>query len=626
METAVFVLLKKGIDRKRWQTETAWKLFVVIGFWAIITPVNGLCEEVLASESSESDRMEEVRGSGIQMKIPRARTLTPIVDGLIQITRTGVDQVGPVTVISGFPCVDFPEACLHIEHGRFDEAADTFLAEMLKGDDLAAIGCGWANALFLEGRLEEATRAYILMAEDFPNDSDIRTGLGNIYAQIHVLGSAKKVFRSLMKEPRYVAVAHNNLGNAYRFAGRFAEALEEYQWAIHEDPGLMAAEYNRGGVLLALKRFDQAAQAFRSAAGRVKEFADAYLYEGLAHLRANQAIPAVVALYRALDLGVDNQATHLALGVALRILDLDRKAVFHLRRAKELGPTDQRILTLLSTSLVRIGEMEKAAQIMLEDFAMGPQDADSHFVIGSKLYLCEQYAQAAAYLQKAADLGRREADTYLVLGQALLESGNIDSSIGALLLASKLSPQSAQVHFFLGVALAHRGRFVQAIREIEAALALNPLDVDTKTVLMDLFRQTDNFNACARMGRMIVNRIPDSASFRFETAYCQAMTGDLDQAAKMLEIAMDQDIEGSQVHKVWRMLIQQTLTHSKVPGMYLLLGMIQERRGDWKDAIHSYRRFISLSPSTHWARRISEAILRVDLLEKEPDPAFSGVP
>lgn len=48
------------------------------------------------------------------------------------------------------------------------------------------------------------------------------------------------------------------LGYAYQEAGRYAEALEEYDRVLADDPGMLAARYNRGVVLLELGRGDEA--------------------------------------------------------------------------------------------------------------------------------------------------------------------------------------------------------------------------------------------------------------------------------------------------------------------------------------------------------------------------------
>lgn len=52
-----------------------------------------------------------------------------------------------------------------------------------------------------------------------------------------------------------------SLGYAYQQAGRYADALEEYDRVLSRDPGALAARYNRGVVLLELGRDDDAEAA-----------------------------------------------------------------------------------------------------------------------------------------------------------------------------------------------------------------------------------------------------------------------------------------------------------------------------------------------------------------------------
>ncbi len=610
-----------GSDPGRKPRRIELRFFTILVGLVFVAPQEGLSKtvEVRRVGKPQIERENEAVDA-------RSRLIKKLSNGRLQVTRSGFDQAGIVTVVSGFVCRKFQAACRHINAGNFDEAAYYFRMHSEKWVGSADHLCGWANVLFLQGRLDEAFQVYRKALQNDSLHPGSLLGMMNIYTQRNNLDHAKELFVLLIENQSQAALAHNNLGNAYRASGLFYEALVHYGMALQIEPELTAGEYNRGGIFLSMGEFDRAARSFRSAAQSAPGFADAYLYEGLSHLRANRSVMATVALYRVLELGIDGQVVQLALGVALQSLHLDRSAVMHLRKAGELDQPDERINSLLSTSFVRLGELKQAAQVMLQDFDTGPKDAEAHFKIGLKLFLCEQYTLSASYLKKAVDLGRRDTDTYFALGQALMESGDFDSALDVLAYASNLTPQSARIHFSMGIAHFHRGEIVSAIREMEAAARLNPEDDDAKIVLMDLFRQVADFEACARTGRLVVNRNPELVPPRFETAYCQAMTGDLDKAVEMLEVALDQDTEGSQVHRVWKMLVQQTSARSRVPGMYLLLGMIQERRGDWKDAVRSYRRFISLSPSTHWIQKISRTLHQLDRHSKKSDPAFSGVP
>jgi tetratricopeptide (TPR) repeat protein len=409
---------------------------------------------------------------------------------------------------------------------------------------------------------------------------------------------------------------------------RLEEALKEYEMALVQDPELVAARYNRAGALLSLGKYPEAAQAFREVAHRIRHFPETYLYEGLSHLKNQQSVLAAAALYRANELGLDTPVLHLALGMACQEQKMDAEAVSHLRSALAADPQDEEVYQLLSVSLVRSGKLKEAAKVLEQAFFVGPQDAESHFLLGLKLFLCEQPADAAKHFMMAVAKGRRSADTFFGLGQALFMSGDVDSAIRALSLAARLNPSAPEVHFALGVAMYHDNDLKSAIREMKTASALDPSDVDTQLVLMDLYRHAGDFKSCASAGRLIVDANPELVTPRFDTAYCLALTKDLDRAVETMEDALDHDVEGNQVHRVWKRLSAASESRGKgnLPGPHLLLAVIHERRGNWSEAVQAYEKFILHSPSKAWIRKAMGRIHQLIPAEAATCPTCHAAP
>lgn len=572
-------------------------------------------------------------GAGVKLRAPqdastplsRARLVTGPSGDMVQVVRTGADQAGPVTVVTGFPCTASGPVCRHLASGEYLLAAEAIRDRIARGEDGARIRCGLANALFLEGDLRGASRAYSWAATGYPDHPDVHNGLGNLLASLHQHEQAAEEFRLLAEEPGYAAVAHNNLGNAYRQTNRLDDALVAYDRAIDEDAGLAAAHYNQGATLLALGRFDPAADAFRLAANHAAGFADACLYEGLARLRAKRPSLAAVALFRAEELGANGPVLHTALGIALQEVGLNRESVRHLELARRDDPDDHEIHQLLAVSLVRLGRLERAAEVIEQGFARGPRDADAHFLVGLKLFLCERHQDAARHFLAAASMGRTRADTYFALGQALLQSGELDAAHTSLSLAVRLAPRSPEIHFTLAIARFQKGDHPGALRAIEKAAVLDPDDADTRLVQMEFQQHTGDFRGCARTGRVLVDRHPELVAPRFDTALCFAMDGRLDLAREALEDALDHDTEGDEVLGLWRRLEALIEAHDRTPGIHLLHALIHERRGNWDRAVRSYERFILFSPSKDWTRKALERIHHL-APRTEPDPDVSGAP
>ena|GEM_PF-1102124 len=594
--------------------------------WLVIALAGGMFSDA-GVHASEGEALQ-LEGPQVETELPRARVIVGSEDGQLQIVREIGEKSRNMTVITGFPCDQAQATCALVKYGSYAEAATVFRYRIDSGDDGAQLRVALAHSLYLKGDLLGAARAYTWAATGYPQDPHVRNGLANVLAELDQFSMAAEEFESLAAQPAYAAVAHNNLGNAYRKMDRVEDALKEYEMALERDPELVAARYNRAGALLSLGKHGQAAQAFREVAHRVRQFPEAYLYEGLSHLKNQQSILAAAALYRANELGLDTPVLHLALGMACQEQKMDAEAARHLRSALAADPQDEEVYQLLSVSLVRSGNLKEAAKVLQQAFYAGPQDAESHFLLGLKLFLCEQPADASRHFMMAAAKGRRGADTFFGLGQALFMSGDVESAIRALSLAARLNPSAPEVHFALGVALYHESDLKSAIREMKTASALDPSDVDTQLVLMDLYRHAGDFKNCASSGRRIVDANPELVTPRFDTAYCLALTSDLDRAVETMEDALDHDVEGDEVLRVWKRLTAASESRGKgsLPGPHLLLAIIHERRGNWSEAVRAYEKFILHSPSKAWIRKAMGRIHQLIPAEAATCPTCHGGP
>ncbi|MBW2703501.1 MAG: tetratricopeptide repeat protein [Deltaproteobacteria bacterium] len=524
--------------------------------------------------------------------------------GLLQVLRPGGAQLPNLVVLSGVRCLE-NEHCSLLRAGKFSRLVDVYRGLAKSGLDDELSRRGLAMSLYLSGDLQGAVRAYSWAATEKPDDPHVRIGMGSVMAELGMIEQARREFEPLVEGGDLAVVAWLDMGNAHRVGDEKAEALRCYDKAVALTPRLGAADYNRGMVLMDQGKPASAAEAFRRSTRRLGPFGDAYLLEGLTRLRAKETIGAAVALYRAEELGVESAALHLALGVACRDLNMNEQAAVYLRKAIDGGMVDQRIHQILAASLVRLGRSEQAAEVLEEGFVLGPKHADAHFMHGLKLFLVEQPEKAAEHLLEAVRLGKRDADAFFVLGQALMQTEQPGAAVSSLSAASKLKPSSPEIHFALGMALGMSNDQDASLREMKTALALAPADVDIARGLMEALMRSGDYAGCAKVGKNIVDLRPERIGVRFDAAFCQALHGDLDGASSALESALDQDLEGDVVHDLWRKLklLSESDSERRLRGIYLLLALINEHRGNWSEATQAYEHFLLGRPNKAWTRR-----------------------
>jgi len=112
-----------------------------------------------------------------------------------------------------------------------------------------------ATRVLAAGRLDEAERGLLALAEAQPELGGVQANLGLIYRRSGKLEQAvARLERAVQASPQH-PVYLNQLGIAYREAGRFADAQRAYEQAIALAPGYAAPHLNLG-ILLDLYRWD----------------------------------------------------------------------------------------------------------------------------------------------------------------------------------------------------------------------------------------------------------------------------------------------------------------------------------------------------------------------------------
>lgn len=178
---------------------------------------------------------------------------------------------------------------------------DLFVPHLREIDTLAQSGVRrmiWAkkiagaNAIAREGRTQEALAAYRKLVEEFPEIAETRVTMGELYVLLKNPVAARQQFawaidqglknpilfaryaqvlselgskaeavlmyeRSLQGDPAN-AQTHYNHGVVLAELGDYPGALDSFRAANRQQPGFVAARLNAAGILIHLKRYDEA--------------------------------------------------------------------------------------------------------------------------------------------------------------------------------------------------------------------------------------------------------------------------------------------------------------------------------------------------------------------------------
>jgi tetratricopeptide (TPR) repeat protein len=351
--------------------------------------------------------------------------------------------------------------------------------------------------------------------------------------------------------------AHFHLALARSLAGSLPGAIAGYRKTLELKPGLYEAELNLGIVLLEAGQGDEAAALLRTAAEKKPgEFRPNY-YLAEALLMAGDYAGAEKQFQAALKLDAKSAASHAGLGRAIARQGRLKEAGTALRAAATLDPG------------YRDGLLELAS---LHEKAKNAE------------------AAIAIYQEFAGDVAVSER-----LGELYLETGKLEEAISHLEQAVKSSPTGAN-RYALATAYLRNKQTAKAGAMMEEALAAEPENMDLRLSYAGLLRDQKDFQGAAQQYWRVAQVRPESKP---------AWTG----LATML-LSLENYPQALAAFDKLEAL------GSPEPGLYFLRALAYDRTKQYKPALDSYEKFLSMSKDQHPDEEF-KARQRMRVIQKE---------
>lgn len=178
---------------------------------------------------------------------------------------------------------------------------------------------GLGNALWDQGRLDEAVRQYEAGLDIDPTHAPMRNNLGAVLEAQGRLDEAVAQFREAVRLDPDVADAHYNLGNGLLAQGRAEEAIRRYEDALRLEPDHAQAHTNLAYTLRQRGALDEAVAHYREALRLQPASADAHNNLGGALALQGELAEAIQHFQRALALEPDHAGARQNLDLALEV-------------------------------------------------------------------------------------------------------------------------------------------------------------------------------------------------------------------------------------------------------------------------------------------------------------------
>jgi tetratricopeptide (TPR) repeat protein len=168
---------------------------------------------------------------------------------------------------------------------------------------------------------------------------------------------------------------HYQRGNAFRDAGRTADAVVEYRKAVEVNPGSAKARNDLALLLRGERRLDEAFAQWREATRTDPKFVPARFNVAQTYAALGRFAEAIEGYRKVLELAAGYANAHLSLGTALAATGRADEALREHAEAKRLAPTDPLVAFVAGRTLLSAGRTEAGIAELRRALTLDPNYA-----------------------------------------------------------------------------------------------------------------------------------------------------------------------------------------------------------------------------------------------------------
>ena len=236
------------------------------------------------------------------------------------------------------------------------------------------------------------------------------------------------------------AQIHHNLAINYSRTGEYHKAIEEYNLAIAETPGVPALYFGLGTAYYNMGQYEEAERQLSHAIALDPEYTDALMNLGNAYSELGDHTRASRMFRRVSDLEPDRAEAYASLGGELMALDEPADAAAMLHKAIDLRPDDFVVLTKLGVLFGQAGDTSTAGK----------------------------------YFAEALDINQSYLAGYVNWGNIVLRAGDTLQAIERYHAASSIDSTAIEPYYNLAVLYIKLGDRAKALENIYTILRLRP--------------------------------------------------------------------------------------------------------------------------------------------------------
>ena len=302
-------------------------------------------------------------------------------------------------------------------------------------------------------------------------------------------------------------------------AGKFDQAIEDYRLLLKQYPDVAPVRSDLGAALAAAGRYEEAIVEYEGAL-KLQPLPQIRLNLALAYYKAGKIALAVEDLKKVHEDMPDDVRPVMLLADCYLRLGENKKVIELLDPLQPTHGEDLAFVYLLGTALVRDGQVA-SGQVIIDKILKNGDSAEARLLMGTTKMMVHDDPGALVDLQKAVELNPNLPDVYAYYGLALLANANPDKAYDAFRRALERDPNDFESNLRMGVLLRREEKYDAALQYFHHALEVRPGDFGARYQIASLTLAAGQVEQARRDLESIVKQAPNftEAHVSLATAY-----------------------------------------------------------------------------------------------------------
>ena|SRR6266566_762118 len=261
-------------------------------------------------------------------------------------------------------------------------------------------------------------------------------------------------------------------------SGKLDQAIADYRLFLEQYPDIAQARSDLGAALAGAGRYEEAITEYQRAL-QLKPIPQVRLNLALAYYKSSKLSFAVDELNKVRrDLPNELRPTLLLADCYLRLGE-NKKVIDLLNPVQLANQDDLAIVYMLGTALVRDGQADRG-QVLIDRILKNGDSAEARLLLGTTKLMVNDFSGALVDLQKAVELNPNLPDLYAYYGAALLATGDQPGAQKAFERALQGDANNFDANLRMGVLLRKDEKYDEAMPHLRHALEIRPGDAGVR--------------------------------------------------------------------------------------------------------------------------------------------------